>query len=102
MRIVWTRQAQEDLEAIYQFWASRNEMYSARLYHSFVDSAEKLCGFPEMGAVERLLMHCPENFRSLLVGKNYKLIYTVEKADIVIHAIWDCRRNPDTLVHDTV
>ena len=54
-------------------------MYSARLYHSFVDSAEMLCGFPEMGAVERLLMHCPENFRSLLVRKKYKLIYTVEK-----------------------
>ena len=33
MRIVWTTQAQEDLEAIYQYWLQMNETYATRLYN---------------------------------------------------------------------
>ena len=97
MRIVWTKEAQEDLESIYRFWASKNEPYSARLYNSLIDEAEVLRRFPEVGALERLLTHRPEQFRSLLANKYYKLVYTVESDNVVIHAVWDCRRNPDTL-----
>ena len=101
MRIVWTKEAQEDIERIYQFWASQNERYSTRLYNSLIDEAEVLRTFPEAGALERFLTHRPEQFRSLLANKYYKLIYTVESDDVVIHAVWDCRRNPDALIAET-
>ncbi len=52
MRIVWTREALEDLESIYRFWASKNEQYSARLYNSIIDEAEVLRKFPEAGILE--------------------------------------------------
>ena len=71
MRIVWTKEAQEDLECIYQFWASQNERYSTRLYNSLIDEAEVLRTFPEAGALERFLTHRPEQFRSLLANKYY-------------------------------
>ena len=101
MRIVWTKEAQEDLESIYRFWASRNEPYSARLYNSLIDEAEALRRFPEIGALERFLTRRPEQFRALPASKYYKLIYTVESDDIVIHAVWDCRRDPDALAAET-
>ena len=97
MRIVWTKEAQEDIENIYRFWASKNEPYSTRLYNSLIDEAEVLRRFPEIGVLERFLAHRPEQFRSLLANKYYKLVYTVESYDVVIHAVWDCRRNPDAL-----
>ena len=81
MRIVWTKEAQEDLESIYRFWASKNEPYSARLYNSLIDEAEVLRRFPEIGALERFLAHRQEQFRSLLANKYYKLIYTMESDD---------------------
>lgn len=97
MRVVWTKEAQIDLESIYLFWASRNQPYSVRLYNLLIDEAEKLSGFPKIGTLERFLLHRAEQFRSLLVSKYYKLIYTLEGDDIVIHSVWDCRRNPEIL-----
>lgn len=97
MRIVWTEQAQEDLEKIYQFWRPKNEAYAARLYNSLLDEADVLLMFPKGGGEERLLSHRAERFRSWVVKAHYKLIYTIEKADIVIHAVWDCRQNPADL-----
>lgn len=57
MRIVWTIQAQEDLEALYRYWLPVNADYAARLYNRFIDEAEVLLTFPKAGAQERLLAH---------------------------------------------
>ncbi len=97
MRIVWTTQAQEDLEAIYQYWLPTNEAYATRLYNSLIDEAEVLASQPKAGALERLLEHVPGHYRSLLADKRHKLVYTIEGNDIVIHAVWDCRQDPDKL-----
>lgn len=69
--------------------------------NSIIDEAEVLRKFPEAGILEGFLTHRPEQFRSLLANKHYKLIYTVERDDVVIHAVWDCRRNPDELITET-
>ena len=79
MRIVWTREALEDLESIYRFWASKNEQYSARLHNSIIDEAEVLRKFPEAGILEGFLTHRPEQFRSLLANKHYKLIILLKE-----------------------
>ena len=70
-------------------------------YNSLIDEAEVLRRFPKIGVLERYLTHRPEQFRSLLANKYYKLVYTVVNDDIAIHAVWDCRRNPDTLTSKT-
>lgn len=62
MRVVWTKEAQIDLESIYLFWASRNQPYSVRLYNLLIDEAEKLSGFPKIGTLERFLLHRAEQF----------------------------------------
>ena len=98
MRIVWTIQAQEDLEALYQYWQLVNADYATRLYNRLIDEAEVLLTFPKVGAQERLLAHCLGDYRSLVAGKYHKLVYTIEGEDIVVHAVWDCRQAPDTLI----
>lgn len=98
MQIVWTTQAQEDLEAIYQYWLPVNEAYASRLYNSLIDEADVLASQPQAGVSERWLEHVPGQYRSLLADKCHKLIYTIEGDDmVVIHAVWDCRQNPDKL-----
>ena len=97
MRIVWTIQAQEDLEAIYRYWQPMNEAYAARLYNSLIDEADILAIHPKTGAAEKLLAHMPGHYRSLLADKCHKLVYTIEGDDIVIHAVWDCRQSPEHL-----
>ena len=97
MRIVWTTQAQEDLEAIYQYWLPVNEAYAVTLYNSLIDEADILASQPKAGALERGLEHIPGHYRSLLAGKHHKLIYTIAGNDIVIHAVWNCRQDPDAL-----
>ena len=98
MRIVWTEEAQEDMENIYAFWHLQNTQYAVKLYNSFIDEAERLVSFPQIGQLDNLLHHRSENFRSLVVDEHHKLIYTIEDEDIVIHAVWDCRQNPKKLI----
>lgn len=99
MRVLWTEQAQEDLERIYQFWCVIDAGYARRLYNAFLDEAEVLSRFPWSCARERFLLHRPEGFRSLIVRKYYKLVYTVERGEeVVVHAVWDCRQDPEELV----
>ena len=45
-------------------------------------------GIPYANSLDkRFLTHRPEQFRSLLANKYYKLVYTVESDDVVIHAV---------------
>ena len=85
------------MESIYRYWLLKSESYAVRLYNSFIDEAEILVSFPKAGAQERLLKHHVQVFRSLVVGENYKLVYTIEQENVVIHAVWDCRQNPAVL-----
>lgn len=48
--------------------------------------------FPQAGPIEPLLKGYDCEFRSLVVEKHYKLIYTVTDELIEIHAVWDCRQ----------
>ena len=48
--------------------------------------------FPQAGPVEPLLKGYDCEFRSLVVEKHYKLIYTFTDELIEIHAVWDCRQ----------
>ena len=98
MRIVWTIQAQDDLEALYRYWLPVNAGYAVRLYNQLIDEAEVLLTFPKAGAQEQRLAHRPEAYRSLVANKRYKLVYTIEGKDIVVHAVWDCRQDPDSLI----
>ena len=82
MRIIikWLPQAITLLDNIYRFYSEKSQTAAIRLYNKLLDSAEPL------------LKEYDCEFRSLVVEKHYKLIYTVTDELIEIHAVWDCRQ----------
>lgn len=92
-RLKWLPQAIALLENIYDYYRKKSERSAICLYNRILDSANPLLTFPHAGPIEPLLKEYPQNFRSLVVEKHYKLIYTVSPDLIEIHAICDCRQD---------
>ena len=86
-RLKWLPQAITLLENIYGYYSKKSERSAIRLYNRIIDSAEPLKTFPHAGPLEPLLKDFPQNFRSFVVEKHYKLIYTISPNLIEIHAI---------------
>lgn len=91
--IAWSNNAITLLDEIYYFYCKKSKSVAIRLYNRLLDSTEPLNTFPQAGPLEPLLSEFPENYRSLVVEKHYKLIYTISPDLIEIHAIWDCRQD---------
>lgn len=81
-RVVWTRQAVEDVEAIKAYVARDSERYAALLVERLVAAVSRLETFPHSG---RLVPEVgDEALREVIYG-NYRLVYRlqVETAEIV-------------------
>jgi plasmid stabilization system protein ParE len=102
LRIIWLPLAVEHLEDIYHFLHRLNPAAAIKLYNDILDKAEKLSASPLMASVEPLLDRESEMFRSLVVGRRYKVIYFIEDEIIKITDIWDCRRNPSQNQRDVL
>lgn len=92
IKLKWLPQAINLLDDIYDFYSEKSIIAAARLYDNLLDSAEILKTFPYAGPIEPRLEEHKVCFRSLVVEKHYKLIYTVHEELIEIHAVWDCRQ----------
>ena len=91
-KIAWSFNAIALLDNIYDFYKTKSQTAAISLFNKLVNSAEPLKTFPFAGPIEPLLEEYEGCFRSLVVEKHYKLIYTVREELIEIHAIWDCRQ----------
>ena len=80
IKLKWLPRAIALLDDIYEYYSEKSERSAIRIYNKLLDSAEPLKTFPQ-------------NFRSLVVEKHFKLIYTISPTQIEIHAIWDCRQD---------
>jgi plasmid stabilization system protein ParE len=96
MKIKFLIAAEEHLDDIYNLIAEKSKQAAINLYNDFLDEIERLRDFPQMAAVEPVLINEPQIFRALVVRHNYKVIYYIEGDTIYIAAIWDCRQNPET------
>ena len=72
--VSYTHLAQEDMDKIYAFWQLQNAQYAVKLYNSFIDEAERLLSFPQIGHLENLLQHRNENFRSLVIDEHNRCV----------------------------
>lgn len=97
MNLYWLPTAEEDLDSLFHYYAEdKSRKYAVKIYNEILDSAEKLIDFPEMGAVEHDLSETEDEYRSLLVKKNIKIIYLIEDSSIYVIALFDCRQDPKT------
>jgi len=97
MKLLFAPEALEDMENIYRYYAKRNERYAAELYNQFISDAEYLQNFPFIAQKEQLLEEYPEEYRSLVVGHYYKLVYFVENDTVNVVSVFDCRQNPENI-----
>jgi plasmid stabilization system protein ParE len=99
MKIIWMEVAQQQLDVIYEFLAQHSEIAAVEIYNDIIDETDKLCIFPEMAAIEPLLKKEKYIYRSLVVRRNYKVIYRInaQTKEVIVSSIWDCRRNPKAL-----
>lgn len=98
IKIQWTTKAIENIEEIYEFYASKNERAAVDLYNTIITATEPLKTFPEMAPIEPLLEGYLHPYRSLVVKKKYKIIYYISNDLIYITAVWDCRRSDNRLL----
>ena len=89
MRVIITRNAENDLEAVYRYHADYSFEYADKFYDEIVGYAmSQLSRFPESG---RALENSP-NIRKLVFDNGYNIYYTVQDDAAYILFILDGRR----------
>lgn len=92
-KIVWSNRAKIKLFIILDFYTQRNKSstYSKKLYKKFTKELILLKKQPEIG-----IKSDTEGVRGLIVDE-FILYYEIYPEMIVVHTVWDCRQNPDSL-----
>jgi plasmid stabilization system protein ParE len=92
-KIIWSNKARIKLFEILEFYTERNRSttYSKKLYNTFSKELVLLKKQPEIGIKTDY-----EGVRGLIV-EEYILFYEIYPEMIVVHTVWNCRQNPDSL-----
>ena len=91
----WSYKAQKQQDAVADYIISELGSIALREFYQKIDDVEsELVEFPETGKLEPLLKNRSRAYRSIVLTEKNKLIYTIEKNYIYIHALWDTRREP--------
>lgn len=92
-RIIWTNQADSIFTKILEFYIERNgsKTYSRILNYRIQSLVEIISKQPFIGVRTNF-----ENVR-VFTHSDYKIFYQMDNHCIIIHLIWDCRQNPESL-----
>ncbi|MFL9872993.1 type II toxin-antitoxin system RelE/ParE family toxin [Paraburkholderia megapolitana] len=73
MRVVWTPEAEQDRDDVWEYIAADNPAAVARMDELFSDAAAQLEYFPELGRWGRI-----DGTRELIPHESYLLVYEIE------------------------
>ncbi len=92
-KIIWSHKANIKLFGILDYYSARNNSntYSKKLYRKIIKESSVLLKQPEIG-----ISTDHESIRGLIVD-NFIIFYKNTPELIIIHTIWDCRQNPDSM-----
>lgn len=95
MRVVWNERAELRLAQIMEYGISAFGEKAAQLLMKEIRKNEaRLAVCPYLGKKELVLEGLPISYRSLVIHRNYKLIYYIEDETVYIATLFDNRRNP--------
>lgn len=91
---MWSNKAKTKFFKILEYYTERNKSatYSKKLYKKISNELVLLKKQPELGIKTDY-----DEIRGLIVD-DYILFYEVYPEKIVVHTIWDCRQNPESLI----
>lgn len=72
MRVVWTPEAEQDRDDIWEAIATDNPLAAARMDQLFTEAAAKLAEFPMLGHAGKIL-----GARELIPHASYRLVYEI-------------------------
>ncbi len=81
MKVIWSDQAKEQLEAIFNFASRTSELYAQRLINRLVARADVLGDFPEMGRINPKLQELQVRELS---ETPYRIFYRIEREKVEI------------------
>lgn len=92
-KVIWSKNTKIKLFEILEYYTERNKntTYSKKLYKKFSKELDYLKKQPEIGIKTDYI-----GVRGLIV-EEYILFYEIYPDMIVVHTVWDCRQNPDSL-----
>ncbi|MBX2895478.1 MAG: type II toxin-antitoxin system RelE/ParE family toxin [Cyclobacteriaceae bacterium] len=98
-QVIWSNEALNDLEIIYDFLAEKSPQAAQRIVESILSRAGQLESFPESGARLDPIKLNENDYRYLVEG-NYKIIYTYRILNRVVYiaTVFDTRFDPEKLV----
>ncbi len=88
-RVIWTRQAAEDVEAIKAYVARDSERYASLLAERLVAAVGRLELFPHSGRVVPEVGD--ESLREVLYG-NYRLVYRLQDESVEVITVYHAAR----------
>ncbi len=92
-KIILTDTALNDLDSIYYF---RENPTAKRMVKTILKEIKILQRHPESGSINHLFANEEKRIRALVVAKGrYKVLYYLEREQVYIARLWDCRRNPE-------
>ena len=97
-QVVWSGDALNDLETIYDFLAEDSQPAAQRIVESLLSRTRQLESFPESGPKHQAIKSGDKEYRYLVEG-NYKVIYSYQAESQVVHVvvILDTRSNPEEM-----
>ncbi len=90
MKIIYLPQAENSLDDIFEYIKHNSEKSAVNVYNNIIDEIDRLVIFPNIGQA----YHSIIGIRTLVVVKNYKVVYIVDNEVIYIILVWDCRQDP--------
>ncbi len=95
LAIVWTQTAVKQRNYVFNYWNERNQsnVFSTKLNKEIKATTKLLQTFPHLGKATTY-----PNTRTLLVIKNYSLLYQVTETHIIVVGFWDNRQSPQRLL----
>jgi toxin ParE1/3/4 len=94
--VIWTEQASDDLQAIYDYAAQTSVSYARLLSEKLFERTQVLASFPELR--RRVPEYKQPTVRELIEG-SYRIIYEIISDDLIlIQTVWHSARPlPDDL-----
>jgi toxin ParE1/3/4 len=81
MRVIWSTQSLNDLDAIYEYIAKDSPIYAQRVIERMISRGEQLVTFPKSGRKTPEMNR--SDIREILEG-SYRIIYHIKKDEIEI------------------
>jgi addiction module RelE/StbE family toxin len=82
VKVVWTPEAENDRDEIWNYIFADNPQAAVRMDELFSKAAARLADFPEMGHDGRI-----RGTREFVIHENYRLIYEIEGQTVWILAL---------------